>query len=119
MQTVLIVDGEPLVRRYVADVLEEEGFDVLEAGDVTDAIETAQQAGKPIDLLITEHILPSCRSCDLLRQLSPQHPQMKTLIISSLYRKLLRHLDAPKRHWLTKPFSPERLQRRVRRLLAS
>jgi len=117
-QTVLVVDADPIVRRYVTQVLGEEGFTVLQASDQTDAVEVATNSARPIDLMIAELHLPSCRATELARTLAASFPCMQTLVMSSLYRRIVRCQDTPKARWLTKPFSPEALQRRVKRLLA-
>ena len=117
-QTVLVVDADPIVRRYVTQVLGEEGFTVLQATDQNEAVQVATNSPQAIYLMIDDLHLPSCRATELARVLAAQFPRMQTLIISSLYRRIVRCQDTPKARWLTKPFSPEALQRRVKRLLA-
>jgi PAS domain S-box-containing protein len=97
--TVLVVDDEPLVRASTADMLAELGYEVLEA-------ESSQQAlalidGRPLDLVITDHLMPGVSGTDLARILAAERPGLPVLVVSGYA-----DLDGlpPELPRLTKPF---------------
>jgi DNA-binding response OmpR family regulator len=76
----LVVDDEPLVRRFISSVLRREGWTVLEAADATAALAMADR--KPLDLLVTDYEMPRVSGVTLAEQLRARHRDLPVLVIS-------------------------------------
>jgi CheY-like chemotaxis protein len=77
----LLVDDEDLVRMSTADMLADLGFDVLEAGRAEDALHLLQE-GAPVDLLVTDHLMPGMSGADLARKAQEMRPGLPVLVVS-------------------------------------
>ena len=113
--TALVVDDEPLVRRMVAMVLEQDGISVLTAGNGPDAIELSRSHHGEIDLLVSDVRMPQMDGCTLANQLQAENPNLPVLLISGYCEN-----DAAERSRfpiLPKPFSVTNLLRIVHGLL--
>jgi len=117
--TVLLVEDQENVRRYVALVLDGLGYRVLEADCGPQALSVAVSCGGPIDLLITDVVMPGMTGPDLARQLRERVPQLKVLYMSGYTD------DVAARHgvaqegvaYLQKPFGTDTLALKVREVL--
>jgi PAS domain S-box-containing protein len=119
-ETVLVIDDEPVVRMLVAEVLEEMGCGVLEAGDGPEGLRLLE-ASPEVDLLITDVGLPGGLNgrqvADAARAL---RPGLKVLFITGYAENAVfnhGHL-AHGMHVVTKPFGMEDLGRKVRAILS-
>jgi PAS domain S-box-containing protein len=118
-ETLLLVEDEDAVRSLVRNVLKEKGYRILEASRGEEALELAEQYWGPIDLLVTDVVMPQMGGRELARRLVSLHPQIKVLYISG-------YADNPSWYqggldsgvaFLQKPFSPEALAHKVREVL--
>jgi CheY-like chemotaxis protein len=113
--TVLVVDDEPLVRILTAQVLEEAGFQVEEAGNSDEAL--SRLNGHKIAALVTDIDMPgSLDGCGLAWRVHEIFPAVATVIISGVARPRSEELP-PKARFLTKPFDPKRLVRELSQAL--
>jgi PAS domain S-box-containing protein len=119
--TVLVVDDEPSVRMLVNEVLEELGYDVLEAENGPSGLQILQSVGR-VDLLITDVGLPGGMNG---RQLADaalvSRPNLQILFITGYAENaaLGEGNLKPGMHILTKPFSLEMLGVRIREIIAA
>ena len=116
MPTALVVDDEPLVRRMVALVLEQDGISVLTAGSGADAIELSRSHHGEIDLLVSDVRMPQMDGCTLANQLQAENPDLPVLLISGYCEN-----DSAERSrfpLLPKPFSVTSLLQIVHGLLS-
>ncbi len=77
----LVVDDEDLVRASAADMLTELGFEILEASSAEEALEMLA-SGRPVDLLITDHLMPGMSGAALVYEVRKRWPQIRTVVIS-------------------------------------
>jgi CheY-like chemotaxis protein len=113
---VLIVEDEPLVRMLGADVLEEAGFEVVEAFNGDEALEMLE-ARPDIDVLFTDVNMPgSLDGLDLARVVHARRPDIKLLIASGQVRLSEDQIPDAGR-FLAKPYGPEAIIRHVRELM--
>jgi two-component system, response regulator PdtaR len=114
---VLIVEDEPLVRMLGADVLEEAGFEVIEAFNGDEAL--AVLAARPdIAVLFTDVNMPgSLDGLDLARVVHERRPDIKLLIASGQVRLSQDEIPDAGR-FLAKPYGPEAIIRHVRELMS-
>ena len=81
-ETILLVDDEPEVRAVIRDILELNSYTVLEAGDATEAAKVEASVAGPIDLLLTDVVMPGLCGPDLARRLTPRRPRMKVIYMT-------------------------------------
>jgi len=118
-ETVLLVEDAAAVRAVTKQVLERQGYVVLEAPDGEAALRLAQQHRGPIHLLLTDVVMPRVSGRELAERLTQVRPDMRVLYASgytddSVVRHGILELGTA---YLQKPFSPESLARKVRDVL--
>jgi signal transduction histidine kinase len=119
-ETILLVEDEDLVRATVAATLRRAGYTVLEARDGDEALDLGARHPGPIDLLLTDVILPKMNGRAISDAVRGVHPEAGTLFMSGYTDDaILRHgvleANVP---FLQKPFTPSRLRMKVRETLA-
>jgi CheY-like chemotaxis protein len=119
-ETVLVVEDEPSVRVLVRNILKTNGYTVLEAQDGDKALLLSQDYPNPIELLITDVVMPGGLSGpDLAKKLTLLRSEMKTLYVSGYTDSTIVHhgMLSSDVAFLQKPFSPDDLARKVREVL--
>jgi two-component system, cell cycle sensor histidine kinase and response regulator CckA len=119
VETVLLVEDEASLREILREVLDANGYTVLVGRDGADALQLAVAHAGPIQLMVTDVIMPGVTGPKIAELLAPTRPEMKVLFISGYSdESVTRHgLVGPGRAFLSKPFGPELLLRRVRESL--
>ena len=122
--TVLLIEDDPGVRRLVRDYLKDGGFGVLEASSGEEGLCIAHEHDGPIDLLITDVVMPNAGGLEIAHTLTETRPGMKTLFISGYAadfvdgeRMINGEKVSPGARFLVKPFPRAELLRNVRELL--
>ena len=118
-ETVLLAEDEDSVRRLAAMILERNGYRVIAAPDGRAALEAAAAHDGPIDLLLTDVIMPGLNGRELADQFVVLHPQARVLFMSGYAGEALSAqgvLD-PNVAFLAKPFVPSELARKIREVL--
>ena len=119
METILLVDDEPMICRLLEAVLKTHGFTVLTAPNGPRAIEICAESGQQIDLLLTDIKMPGMDGRELARRLSVLQPEMKVLYMSGFadeIRNMAGNLTEGS-EFLEKPFSNSMLMGRILVLL--
>src|SRR5450432_2824420 len=80
--TVLLVDDDPRVRKWIHEELEKLGYDLLEAGDGAEALVIAEYHRGPIDIVVTDVMMPRVDGPELVKALVALRPDVKVLYIS-------------------------------------
>jgi two-component system chemotaxis response regulator CheY len=118
-RTILVVDDDPLIRRLIATTLEDvAGFDIVEAEDGLDALETAG-AGIPtiVFLDIDMPRMDGITACRELRQLDGTSASTIVMLTAATDDRAERRAgEAGADLFLTKPFSPLEVLRLVDRI---
>jgi PAS domain S-box-containing protein len=114
--TVLVVEDEVCVRRLVTRVLQREGLRVLEAENAAAALELSRTFGEPIELLVTDVIMPGMSGPELSQALRRERPELRVILMSGYTPDAVRSqgLIAPDTAFVEKPMAPSRLVRAVR-----
>ena len=81
-ETILLVEDEAIVRELTVQILESDGYQVLEAMNGTEALRIAGEHGAPIDLLLTDVMMPGMNGKELANKLRLHHPDMRVLFMS-------------------------------------
>ncbi len=118
--TVMLVEDEDPVRIFGARALRNKGYKVLEAKSGEGALEVLHAAEEPIDLLITDVVMPHMDGPDLVRHVRESHPDMKVIFISGYTEDAFRQrLDTDSEiHFLPKPFSLKQLASKVKEVIS-
>jgi len=118
--TVLLVEDQADVRGLAAAVLREAGYRVIEAASGAEAIASLERDEGPIDLLLTDVVMPGMGGLALAERLRGMRPGMKVLYVSGHPSSLLALRDALEAgsKYLQKPFTPEELAATVREAMS-
>lgn len=116
-QTVLLVDDDPGVRRLVSAILCRQGYRVLVASDGAEALGLANSIAEPIDLVLTDMVMPALTGRELAERLLRHRPGTRVLFMSGNAGPVIND-PSIRETFLAKPFTPRRLLERVREVLS-
>ena len=117
-QTLLLVEDESSVRTLLQDTLERHGYHVIAAEHQAAALALVRARVDPIDLVITDVVMPGGTGPELVQALEAIMPGVPTLYISGFADPVLGQHGFPKAsHFLQKPFSAGDLLLRVNQIL--
>jgi two-component system cell cycle sensor histidine kinase/response regulator CckA len=117
---ILLVEDERFVREVAAEILINAGYRVLKARNAGEAIKVFRRAHEPIDLLITDVVLPGKNGCGLSDELETECPELKTIFISGYPENAVNvNIKSKRVTYLAKPFSVGSLTAKVREALES
>jgi two-component system, cell cycle sensor histidine kinase and response regulator CckA len=117
-EVVLVAEDDESVRRLVTATLSHAGYRVLEAADGVEALRLSQETDAPVDLLVTDAIMPKMGGTELADHIRASCPDTRILFLSGYGDEALqdRH-DASHTAALWKPFRPAALLEKVREVL--
>jgi two-component system cell cycle sensor histidine kinase/response regulator CckA len=115
-ENVLLVEDSEPVRTLVSWILQNCGYGVTEAGTGDEALSQYKQRQGPIDLLLTDVMMPNISGPELAKQVSALDPSMKVLYMSghtaaAMVQNGVLNTGAA---YIQKPFTPDALVRKVR-----
>lgn len=117
--TILLVEDEDAVRLFSARALRAKGYKVMEARTGENALEMLEAVGEPVDLLITDAVMPEMDGPTLIKEIRGQRPDLKVICISGYaedaFRKRLG--ESGDIDFLPKPFSLTQLAGKVKDVL--
>lgn len=118
-ETILLVEDNKEIRALASTVLKERGYTLLEAQDGWEALQISNHYQHPINLLLTDVVMPRMSGTALAKKLKQARPALRMLFISGYPDEaILQHgfpdTDAD---FLSKPFSPSVLAQKVRSTL--
>ena len=113
--TVLLVEDNSEVRHLMRDILTGVGYVVLEAPGVEEAMAIGRNHPEPVDLLVSDIVMPGFSGVELARRLVSIRPGMAVLYVSGYSDEEVasRALEGPRVAYLQKPFSPSELAARA------
>jgi PAS domain S-box-containing protein len=119
-ETILVVEDDPSVRTFAARLLRRQGYTVLTASDGAEALRVARDHSQPIDLLLTDLVLPKLSSKIVAEQLRALWPNLSVIIMSGYPDAFVtRYGPLDTMRFLPKPCSHELLVNTVRAMLDS
>ncbi len=118
-ETILVVEDDKNVRNLVVRLLERLGYRVLRAAGGREALELARRHDGPIDLLLTDVVMPRMNGHELSLLLTEARPTVQTLFTSGYTADVIAHHGVLEEgvELVAKPFSPEDLANRIRAIL--
>ncbi|HEY8144919.1 MAG TPA: ATP-binding protein [Kofleriaceae bacterium] len=119
-ETILLVEDEDDLRESLREVLEEEGYRVLDAPDGMSALDVLESNGGPLHLLLTDVVMPRMSGRELAQRVRETRPDVRILFMSGWDPHASRlWRDEPGVALLPKPFSGDELTEKIRQLLES
>jgi PAS domain S-box-containing protein len=117
--TVLVVEDDTAVRELITDILAAEGYTTLVAGSGAEAMGVLDQRGSPVDLILTDVIMPEMGGRELAEEVERSFPNSKILFISGYPTTMVAQQGVLKSgvSFLEKPFSTEALKTKVLAML--
>lgn len=118
-ERILLVEDEPQVRALTARILAQAGYSVHEAGDGRTARQLAESLTDPIDLMITDVVLPDLNGRALHLALGRERPSMRVLYMSGYTADVITHHGVLEEgvDFIQKPFNVAALVHKVREIL--
>jgi two-component system, cell cycle sensor histidine kinase and response regulator CckA len=107
-ETILLVEDDGPLRMLAGRILRTAGYHVVEAADGEEALEQSRDHFGPIDLLVTDVIMPKLGGVELAARLNLSHPDMRVIYMSGYSEATMKRRTAMARDacWIGKPFSP-------------
>jgi PAS domain S-box-containing protein len=118
-EIILLVEDEESLRDVTHRYLTDKGYTVVVASEPEAAMAAAERSVPPIDLLLTDVILPGSSGVQLAQRLAATNPQMRVLYVSGYTADAIVHHGGhdPNFAFLSKPFSLPNLARKIRSIL--
>ena len=113
-ETVLVVEDELVVRALVREILEDQGYRVLEAGNGREGLDLARRHGEEIDLVLTDVVMPEMSGRELAAELERARPGCRVVLMSAYAGEAA---NGDQLVFLQKPFTHDTLARTIRETL--
>ena len=118
-ETILVVEDDDAVRNMTLEFLKIKGYAVVDARSAADAIQLIEHHKGPIDLVLTDVVMPGMKGRELVERLANLRPGMKVLYMSAYTEDAIINFGIldPGTAFIEKPFSPDELACKVREVL--
>lgn len=118
--TILLAEDNQLVREMTADLLKECGYVVLQSAGPVQAVELLQAHGRPVDLLLSDVIMPHKSGPMLYEELKIIQPDLKVLYMSGYSENIVAKHGTPEINvnYIQKPFTPQALLDKVEEMVS-
>ncbi len=119
-QTILVIEDDMSVQMFVAQVLRNEGYLVMAAADLQEALNVSDVTQTGINLILTDIMLPTSNGMEIAQALVAKRPNTPVLYMSGAGSDAIHAIQfegAPIGEFLQKPFSPEMLVGKIRAML--
>lgn len=114
---ILLVEDEEAVRSFSSRALTNKGYEVIEAGDGEEALEVMAELSEPVDLLVTDVIMPNMDGTALVRKVREDYPDLPVIFMSGYTEDKFKDDMDEEIHFLAKPFSLRALAEKVKTVL--
>jgi two-component system cell cycle sensor histidine kinase/response regulator CckA len=104
-KTILVVDDDPLVRKYVAVVLASTGYQVYEEHSGECGFACFMKNADEIDLVFTDVVMPEMSGPEMVRRIQRYRPQIKVLFMTGYHASEITASHPPNCGVLQKPFT--------------
>jgi len=105
----LVVDDSTAIRRYLHEILESQGFEVVEAGNGREGLERISE--QPVELVLLDWNMPVMNGLQMLQQLRSEpgagDPPVMMVTIEHDLNQISQALESGANEFVMKPFTPE------------
>jgi PAS domain S-box-containing protein len=117
--TILVVEDEPAVRELTVQILRMQDYRVLVAKDGAEALQVSRQYSGPIDLLLTDVVMPKMNGKELAERILAERPEMRVVYMSGYTNEAIGQHGVlePGTTFVAKPLTMERLTETVQAVL--
>jgi two-component system cell cycle sensor histidine kinase/response regulator CckA len=118
-ETILLVEDEEMVRKLSREILEQQGYKILQAADGVEGLRVCQEFAGPIDLMITDVVMPHISGGELAKKVASIRPEMRMLFMSGYTNDAIVRHGILDEHlsFIQKPFTPEALALKAREVI--
>jgi CheY-like chemotaxis protein len=118
--TVLLVEDSDVVRNLVATMLKGGGLTVLQASGGEEALALARRGDAPIDILLTDIVMPGMTGVELADRLERERPDVRILFMTGYAEEIVVNegILGKDRECIGKPFTQDQITKRVRKILS-
>ena len=116
-KTILLVDDDAAILRFVSGLLVEDKYNVLVASSGSEALQVSRDFNCAIHLLLSDFEMPGMNGISLAAEISLERPQIKVLLMSGFTGGMLVLNEGW--HFLAKPFIPSQLRALIKGLIPS
>jgi two-component system cell cycle sensor histidine kinase/response regulator CckA len=114
---ILIVEDEDAVRSFSARALSNKGYEVFEAVSGESALEKIDELDQPLDLVVTDVIMPEMDGMALGKKLKQSQPDLPIIYMSGYTEDRFKSDRGEEMHFLPKPFTLKQLATKVKEVL--
>jgi len=118
--TILLVEDSDVVRDVIARMLEDDGYAVLPASGGEEALSISRRNDAPIDLLLTDIVMPEMSGVELADRLEKERPGLRILFMTGYAEEVVVNegILGKQRECIGKPFTREEITKRVRKIIS-
>jgi PAS domain S-box-containing protein len=118
-ETILLVEDDEEVRNVATRILRRNGYRVLEAGSGADALRVCEEESEPVDLIVTDIVMPEMNGSELAQKIREKQPDARILFTSGYTEDAVvrQSLLNPGEAFIEKPFTPASLAKKARDLI--
>jgi len=118
-ERILVVEDSPIVRRLAVEILRKQGYRVLEANEGGEALVMCEKDNDPIDLILTDIVMPNIGGPELIERLRQVRKDFKVLYMTGYTdEKIVNHgVLVEGIELIHKPFTIQKLAQKVREVL--
>ena len=116
---ILLVEDDQMVREITKDILEEIGYTVLTVDTPQEAITLCENKETPVDLLLTDVVMPEMSGKELGNRIAAIRPGIKVLFMSGYTSNVIAHRGVLEKgvHFIQKPFRMKDLAQKIHELI--
>jgi PAS domain S-box-containing protein len=120
-ENILLVEDDAVIREFVADLLSENGYSVIEAESGEEALSKVALHNKPIDLMLSDVRMPHMSGFELANKLKLTNPKLKMVLMSGSVEdnRIKEYIADSNIGFLQKPFDSDKLMHIVRDVMDS
>lgn len=117
--TILVAEDNPMVQELLREVLQANGYNLIVAENVDEAIRIGKEMGNGIDLLLSDVIMPKKSGPALYHELVPDNPSLKVLYMSGYTENIISShgVLAKGENFISKPFTPREILAAIDKVL--
>ena len=115
-ETVMVVEDDPNVRKLTTNLLKQHGYSVISASSGNECLEKLSEYTGPLDLLLTDMIMPEMNGKDLFEQVKQSFPRIRVLYMSGYPQDVISKngVLGPEINFIQKPFTVQNMAAKVR-----